>query len=81
MGTHILINMGVNKMQDSTVIYQNRAVPRYGFRVFIYNSDGDKKLVNSYDEYERYIKTGDWYPEQLAAREPTKRRGRQKKED
>jgi hypothetical protein len=79
VGTHPLINIGVNKMQDSTVMYQNRAVPRDGFRVFIYNSDGDKKLVNSYEEYERHIKTGDWHPEQLLVSEP-KRRGRTKKE-
>jgi len=44
-----------------TVVYNGRHINREFFRVFIYSLDGQKKLVNSYDEFERDISSGIWF--------------------
>lgn len=46
---------------DDLVIYQGRMIPRKGFRAFIYHKDGQTKLMNSWDEFERYIDNNDWF--------------------
>lgn len=43
------------------VMYDGRLVPKAHFRVFIYNSKGEEKLVNSWDEYEKEISSGLWF--------------------
>ena len=43
------------------VTYQGRQVPRKGFRVFVYGKNDTKKLVNSFDEFESHIQSGNWY--------------------
>lgn len=48
-------------MEGETVVYQGRIVPKSGFRVFIYDIDGNEKLVNTWDEYQDNISTGIWY--------------------
>jgi hypothetical protein len=43
------------------VHYLGRQVPKDGFRVFVYGKDGQQKLVNSYQEYEAQLATGNWF--------------------
>jgi hypothetical protein len=49
-------------MQGEMVIYNGRAVSRKNFRAFIFSVNGERKLVNSYDEFEDHIGTGIWFP-------------------
>lgn len=49
------------KMDDLQVMYSGREVSKHGFRVFIYAKDGKKKLVNSWDEFMTYVKSGEWF--------------------
>lgn len=44
-----------------TVIYQGRVVPAEHFRTYVYNKHGEKKLVNSYTEYELTMQSEGWY--------------------
>ncbi len=48
-------------MDGMVANYLGRIVSKENFRVFIYSSDGAKKLVNSWDEYQSYIETGLWF--------------------
>ncbi len=48
---------------DDQVMYQGKWVIRKHFRVYIYNASA-KKLVNSYDEFEREIASGLWFASQ-----------------
>lgn len=43
------------------VLYLSRMIPKEGFRAYIYNSNNDKKLVNSWDEFQSQLKTGLWF--------------------
>ena len=47
---------------ENNVIYLGRKVSKDNFRVFIYGKEGEKKLVNSWIEYEAYCLTGKWFP-------------------
>lgn len=49
-------------MDEECVSYDGRKVPRWGFRAFIYGSNGQTRLVNSWEEYEEHIKSGIWSP-------------------
>ena len=57
----------MSKMEiNEHVEYQNRMVPKQGFRVFIYSFDKEakqviEKLVNSWEEYQQEISTGIWF--------------------
>lgn len=48
-------------MIGESVKYLGRMVPKDGFRVFVYAVDGAKKLMNSYEEFERHLETGLWF--------------------
>ena len=64
----------MQKVRQPTVIYQGRKVELRNFRVFVYNKDA-KLLVNNYDEYQRAIKSGEWFTtksESLIVNEITK---------
>lgn len=43
------------------VLYDGRKVLREGFRVFIYDTNNEPKLVNSWDEYVEHMASGVWY--------------------
>src|SRR6185503_5594291 len=49
------------------VTYLNREVPKDGFRVYIYHKDGEKKLVNSWDEFKQNIMTNEWFATDIEA--------------
>lgn len=40
-----------------TVVYLGRVIPRDNFRVYVYRS-GEKKLVESYEDFEQALKMG-----------------------
>ena len=43
------------------VMYLGRWVDREHFRAFVYKSGGDKKLANSYSEFESLLASGLWF--------------------
>jgi hypothetical protein len=48
-------------MQQGSVFYNGRHVPIDGFRTYIYGNAGQKKLVNSWDEFQAHVSTGMWF--------------------
>jgi hypothetical protein len=48
-------------MLSEMVLYKGKAVPKEHFRVYIFDAHGQKKLVNSWDEFEDNISTGIWF--------------------
>ncbi len=49
-------------MQETLVIYLGRHVSKDNFRTNIYDSKGQKKLVESWDAYQVAMQTGLWFP-------------------
>jgi|GEM_PF-2306517 len=50
-------------MQEEFVKYNGKMIPKKGFRVYIYSRSLEKKLVNSWDEFESHVATGLWFVE------------------
>jgi hypothetical protein len=48
-------------MKGESVLYNDRLVPKEGFRTYIYSKDNQQKLVNSWNEFECEIQTGLWF--------------------
>lgn len=48
-------------MVDEHVCYEGRLVPKKHFRVFIYDAKGEQLLVESFEDYEFYLSTGEWF--------------------
>lgn len=48
-------------MQGMQVIYKGRSIAKEGFRAFIYGLEGQKKLVNSWHEFESAMSSGIWF--------------------
>lgn len=46
--------------------YLGRFVSKENFRVFIYAASGEKKLVESWDDYQAHMSSGVWFAECLA---------------
>jgi len=68
-------------MKDTQkVIYLGRAVPRQHFRAYVYNVDGEKKLAESYDDFEKLVSSGLWFPEPVEQK-PQKKRAKNAKKD
>lgn len=55
-------------MENGYVTYQNREVPKAGFRVYVYAKNGDNKLVNSWDEFKKLIDSNDWFSTETEAK-------------
>ena len=47
---------------SETVMYLGRVVPKAGFRAFVYGLENKSMLVNSYEEFEKAITSGIWWP-------------------
>lgn len=62
------------------VMYNGRAVPRNGFRAFVFDINLNKRLVNSYDEYEDLVSSGIWFSNKEIA-EKIKAQKKKKKGD
>lgn len=58
------------------VNYDNRIVPKEGFRAFIYNVDGERRMANSWNEFQSYVQTGTWFSTKEAAeKQKSKKKG------
>ena len=55
-------------MKGVPAIYLGQIVDKAHFRTFIYSMDGSKKLVESWDEYERHMESGLWFSTQEDAK-------------
>lgn len=42
-------------------MYKQKAISPNGFRAYVYGREGEKKLVNSWDEFMSNIRTGNWF--------------------
>jgi hypothetical protein len=56
-------------MQGTQVIYLGRSIAKEGFRAFIYGSQGNKKLVKNWDEFEAHMASGIWFATQNEAKQ------------
>lgn len=59
-------------IKNEMVKYDNRIVPKQGFRAFVYNVDGQRRMANSWNEFESYVQTGIWFSSKQAALEKQK---------
>jgi len=57
---------------EDLVVYMGRKVPRKHFRAFIYGTDNQKKLVNSWSELQKHVQTGLWATQPFPEIEPEK---------
>jgi hypothetical protein len=48
-------------MKGVTAIYLGKIVDKKYFRTFVYNSNGEHKLVESWDEFESSMQSGIWF--------------------
>lgn len=48
-------------MKGVPAVYLGKVVDKAHFRVFVYAVDGTKKLVESWDDYERAMESGLWF--------------------
>jgi hypothetical protein len=48
-------------MDGVPATYLGRIVSKEHFRVFVYSPDGNKKLVESWEEFEGHMQTGVWF--------------------
>ena len=50
-------------MQEEFVSYNGQMRPKEGFRVYVYSRNLEKKLVESWGEFEAHVATGLWFVE------------------
>ena len=50
-------------MKGVPAVYLGRIVEKEHFRVFIYGFNGDKKLIESWDDFEAHMENGLWFSE------------------
>ncbi len=55
-------------MKGVPAIYLGQIVDKQHFRTFVYAMNGDKKLVESWDEYEQHMESGLWFSTQEDAK-------------
>jgi hypothetical protein len=48
-------------MQGTQVLYLGRSIAKEGFRAFVYGVNDQKKLVNSWHEFEASMASGVWF--------------------
>lgn len=48
-------------MKGAPAVYLGKVVSKENFRVFIYAKDGSKKLVESWEEFEKHMENGLWF--------------------
>lgn len=53
-------------------MYLGRWVSRKNFRVFVYSANGKEKLVNSYDEFNKSLESGEWFASRELAKPKSK---------
>ncbi len=68
-------------MQGAPANYLGKIVSKKNFRVFIYSVDGQEKLAESWDEFEKNMATGLWFPTVEDANEAALSQDAKEKED
>jgi hypothetical protein len=48
-------------MDGVTAVYLGRIVSKEHFRVYIYSTEGKRKLINSWKDFENHMQTGLWF--------------------
>ena len=51
------------KSNVEMVPYLGKNVPRKHFRAFIYDAEGEQKLVNCWEDFSKLVSTGNWFAE------------------
>lgn len=46
---------------NNHVLYNGRMVPKEGFRAYVFSFDGQKKIADSFEEFEELISSGVWF--------------------
>jgi hypothetical protein len=62
---------------EEMVTYLGRAVPRRGFRAYIFASDGRQKIAESFDEFDLFTHSDEWFAskeEAEAAKKPARKK-------
>lgn len=59
---------------EKLVTYLGRSVPERGFRAYIFARDGRTRLVNSWDEFELFTHSDEWFATKEEAETPKKPR-------
>ncbi len=69
-------------MKGIPAVYLGRLVSKENFRAFVYAPGGSKKLVESWDEFEKHMETGLWFATKVDAlcRVPVEKPKRTRKE-
>lgn len=62
------------KEQDEMVTYLGRGIPKKGFRTYIFATDGRKKIAESWDEFDAYVNSDEWFATKEEAEAPKKPR-------
>lgn len=57
---------------EELVPYLGKTVPRRGFRAFIYARDGRQKIAESYDEFDLFTHSDEWFATKEEALIPKK---------
>jgi hypothetical protein len=53
--------LGEVKMKGTPAIYLGRIIDKKHFRTFVYGSNGEKKLIESWDAFEAAMQSGIWF--------------------
>jgi hypothetical protein len=48
-------------MEGTPAVYLGRIVKKENFRAFIYGTNAQKKLIESWDEFEAHMESGVWF--------------------
>jgi hypothetical protein len=56
-------------MNETQAKYLGRIIDKRHFRAFVHAADGNKKLVESWNEFERHMATGVWFDKKVEALE------------
>lgn len=59
---------------EELVTYLGQAVPRRGFRAYIFSADGRKKIAESFEEFDIYVHSDEWFATKEEAEAPKKPR-------
>jgi hypothetical protein len=60
-------------MDGATAIYLGKIVDKKHFRVFVYSADGQKRLVESWKEFESLMETGLWFASEYVEKKEDKK--------
>ncbi len=62
------------------VEYHGRMVPKADFRAFVYGANNGRKVVESWEEYQKALQSGYWFEEQqekqAEKQKPKRKRGK-----